>query len=89
MPQFVGMLILHTAQNKIAAVTGSTITAVRDACRQGLLDWSPRLLLAMYACDIQASSMSRSPFKRHITHPIYQPRCLGKFMELWQKDEVG
>jgi hypothetical protein len=39
-------------------VTGSVITTVRDACRNGLLDWSPRLMLAMYACDIQASSES-------------------------------
>ena len=32
------------------------MTAVRDACRNGLLDWSPRLMLAMYSCDIQAAS---------------------------------
>ena len=32
------------------------MTAVRDACRSGLLDWSPRLMLAMYSCDIQAAS---------------------------------
>jgi len=36
-------------------VTGSLISSVRDACRNGLLDWSPRLMLAMYTCDIQAS----------------------------------
>jgi len=40
----------------MAQVTGSVITGVRDACRNGLLDWSPRLMLAMYSCDIQASS---------------------------------
>ncbi|KII86678.1 hypothetical protein PLICRDRAFT_264227 [Plicaturopsis crispa FD-325 SS-3] len=43
-------------QNKIAQVTGSVITGVRDACRNGLLDWSPRLMLAMYTCDIQATA---------------------------------
>ncbi|KAF7299201.1 hypothetical protein MIND_00868800 [Mycena indigotica] len=43
-------------QNRIAQVTGSVISAVRDACRNGLLDWSPRLMLAMYSCDIQAST---------------------------------
>ena len=32
------------------------ITAVTNAIRQGFVDWSPRLLLAMYSCDIQASS---------------------------------
>jgi len=40
----------------MAQVTGSVITGVKDACRNGLLDWSPRLMLAMYSCDIQASS---------------------------------
>jgi ribosome assembly protein 1 len=34
------------------------ISAVQNAIRQGFLDWSPRLMLAMYSCDIQASSMS-------------------------------
>ncbi|KAF9489018.1 P-loop containing nucleoside triphosphate hydrolase protein [Pleurotus eryngii] len=43
-------------QNRMAQVTGSLISAVRDACRNGLLDWSPRLMLAMYSCDIQAST---------------------------------
>ncbi|KAJ7935458.1 P-loop containing nucleoside triphosphate hydrolase protein [Mycena leptocephala] len=43
-------------QNRMAQVTGSVTSAVRDACRNGLLDWSPRLMLAMYSCDIQAST---------------------------------
>ncbi|KAJ6620812.1 translation elongation factor 2 [Mycena sp. CBHHK59/15] len=43
-------------QNRMAQVTGSVISAVRDACKNGLLDWSPRLMLAMYTCDIQAST---------------------------------
>ncbi|WVQ77258.1 hypothetical protein IAR50_006941 [Cryptococcus sp. DSM 104548] len=37
-------------------VGGALISAVRDACRQGMLDWSPRIKLAMYTCDIQAST---------------------------------
>ncbi|KAH8104488.1 translation elongation factor 2 [Cristinia sonorae] len=44
------------SHNRMAQVTGSFISAVRDACRNGLLDWSPRLMLAMYECDIQAST---------------------------------
>ncbi|CAK5284428.1 unnamed protein product [Mycena citricolor] len=43
-------------QNRTAQVTGSVISASREACRNGLLDWSPRLMLAMYSCDIQASA---------------------------------
>ncbi|KAI1789569.1 translation elongation factor 2 [Ganoderma leucocontextum] len=44
------------ASNRMAHLTGSFISAVRDGCRNGLLDWSPRLMLAMYTCDIQAST---------------------------------
>ncbi|KAK7056676.1 Cytoplasmic GTPase/eEF2-like protein (ribosomal biogenesis) [Paramarasmius palmivorus] len=44
------------AQNRMTQVAGSLISAVRDACRSGLLDWSPRLMLAMYSCDIQCST---------------------------------
>ncbi|KAF8579687.1 ribosomal protein S5 domain 2-like protein, partial [Ramaria rubella] len=36
--------------------SGSLISAIKDACRSGFLDWSPRLMLAMYTCDIQAST---------------------------------
>lgn len=43
-------------QNRLSQVTGSVISAARDACRNGLLDWSPRLMLATYSCDIQAST---------------------------------
>ena len=49
-------LMTRAASNRMAHLTGSFISAVRDACRNGLLDWSPRLMLAMYTCDIQASS---------------------------------
>ncbi|KZT56336.1 P-loop containing nucleoside triphosphate hydrolase protein [Calocera cornea HHB12733] len=41
---------------KLPQITGSVITGVREACRTGMLDWSPRLMMAMYACDIQAST---------------------------------
>ncbi|KAJ7202772.1 P-loop containing nucleoside triphosphate hydrolase protein [Mycena pura] len=43
-------------QNRVAQVAGSVLSGVREACRNGLLDWSPRLMLAMYSCDIQAST---------------------------------
>ena len=42
--------------NRMAHLTGSFISTVRDAFKNGMLDWSPRLMLAMYTCDIQASS---------------------------------
>ncbi|KAI5812615.1 putative ribosome biogenesis protein Ria1 [Pyronema omphalodes] len=32
------------------------IPAIQNAIKTGFLDWSPRLLLAMYSCDIQAST---------------------------------
>ncbi|ODQ82805.1 hypothetical protein BABINDRAFT_159307 [Babjeviella inositovora NRRL Y-12698] len=39
-----------------ANVSGRFITATRDAIHQGFLDWSPRIMLAMYLCDIQATA---------------------------------
>ncbi|ORY32585.1 translation elongation factor 2 [Naematelia encephala] len=44
------------ARGKTSAVVGALISSVRDACRAGMLDWSPRIKLAMYTCDIQAST---------------------------------
>ncbi|KAI0689706.1 translation elongation factor 2 [Cytidiella melzeri] len=49
-------LKVEREHNRMQHITGSFISAVRDACRNGLLDWSPRLMLAMYECDIQAST---------------------------------
>lgn len=40
----------------VSQLTSSLIASVRESCRNGLLDWSPRLMLAMYSCDIQATS---------------------------------
>ena len=48
--------ILFTGASKMAQVGGSMITASKETCRLGFLDWSPRLKMAMYSCDIQASS---------------------------------
>ena len=44
------------SHDKFARLTGEVIKTVRDSIRQGFLDWSPRLLLAMYSCEIQAST---------------------------------
>lgn len=44
---------LSDARMKLSQLASTLISSVREACRQGLLDWSPRLMLAMYACDIQ------------------------------------
>ncbi|OZJ03843.1 hypothetical protein BZG36_04304 [Bifiguratus adelaidae] len=43
-------------RSKIGIIQGQVISAMREACRQGFLDWSPRLKLAMYSCDIQATA---------------------------------
>ncbi|KAI8330977.1 hypothetical protein BC941DRAFT_475149 [Chlamydoabsidia padenii] len=42
-------------RSKLGLLQGQVISSMKDACRQGFLDWSPRLLLAMYTCDIQTS----------------------------------
>lgn len=36
-------------------LTGELISSVREAIRGAFLDWSPRILLAMYSCTIQAT----------------------------------
>ncbi|KAI9760879.1 MAG: exosome 3'-_5 exonuclease subunit ski4 (Csl4) [Chaenotheca gracillima] len=46
----------HAARENLGRLTGEVIKTVRDSIRQGFLDWSPRLLLAMYSCEIQAST---------------------------------
>lgn len=47
-----------SSREQLGRLTGEVIKTVRDSIRQGFLDWSPRLLLAMYSCEIQASSMA-------------------------------
>lgn len=37
-------------------ISGRLITLTRDSIHQSFLDWSPRIMLAMYECDIQASA---------------------------------
>ncbi|KAF2651432.1 P-loop containing nucleoside triphosphate hydrolase protein [Lophiostoma macrostomum CBS 122681] len=44
------------APDRMGRLTGEIIRTVRDSIRQGFLDWSPRMLLAMYSCEIQAST---------------------------------
>ncbi|KAI9736918.1 MAG: Cytoplasmic GTPase/eEF2-like protein (ribosomal biogenesis) [Claussenomyces sp. TS43310] len=45
-----------SARDQLGRLTGEVIRTVRECIRQGFLDWSPRLLLAMYSCEIQAST---------------------------------
>ncbi|KAI9894326.1 MAG: Cytoplasmic GTPase/eEF2-like protein (ribosomal biogenesis) [Vezdaea aestivalis] len=45
-----------TGRNDLGRMTGEVIKTVRDSFKQGFLDWSPRILLAMYSCEIQASA---------------------------------
>ena len=45
-----------SSREMLGRLTGEIIKIVRDSIRQAFLDWSPRLLLAMYSCEIQASS---------------------------------
>ena len=47
-----------SARDKLGRLTGEVIKSMQQGIKQGFLDWSPRLLLAMYSCEIQASSKS-------------------------------
>lgn len=44
------------ARENIGRLTGEVIKTVQQSIHKGFLDWSPRLMLAMYSCEIQASS---------------------------------
>lgn len=52
-------------------LTGEAIRIVRESVSQGFLDWSPRILLAMYSCEIQASSKAVPIFIVVILATIY------------------
>ncbi|KAI7872992.1 P-loop containing nucleoside triphosphate hydrolase protein [Spinellus fusiger] len=43
-------------KSRLGHIQGQIISVMKEACRQSFLDWSPRLWLAMYTCDIQASA---------------------------------
>ncbi len=45
-----------SGSTSLSSVTGPLMSTFRETCKSGLLDWSPRLMLAMYSCDIQAST---------------------------------
>ena len=45
-----------SVSEKVGRSMGEIIKTVRDSIRQGFMDWSPRLLLAMYSVEIQAST---------------------------------
>ncbi|KAJ9477492.1 Ribosome assembly protein 1 [Pseudozyma hubeiensis] len=45
-----------TSSTTLSSVTGPLMSTFRESCKSALLDWSPRLMLAMYSCDIQAST---------------------------------
>lgn len=44
------------ARDQVGRLTGEVIRTVRDSIRLGFLEWSPRIMLAMYSCEIQAST---------------------------------
>ena len=45
-----------SAREQLGRLTGETIKTVRDSIHNGFFDWSPRLMLAMYSVEIQAST---------------------------------
>ncbi|KAF7557329.1 hypothetical protein G7046_g6072 [Stylonectria norvegica] len=45
-----------SARDKLGRITGEIIKTFQSALRSAFLDWSPRLMLAMYTVEIQAST---------------------------------
>lgn len=62
-----------SARDNLGRLTGEVIKTVQQSIKQGFLDWSPRLLLAMYSCEIQASSKC-SPYHASASANVPQPR---------------
>ncbi|GAA5885129.1 hypothetical protein JCM6882_007242 [Rhodosporidiobolus microsporus] len=50
-----GEMDIAAVRSKWSNARGQLISAGQGAFHSGLLDWSPRLQLAMYSCDIQAT----------------------------------
>ncbi|PWN24480.1 hypothetical protein BDZ90DRAFT_235026 [Jaminaea rosea] len=44
--------LIASQRLRLAQVSSSLIAAVRSSCGSALLDWSPRLMLATYECDV-------------------------------------
>ncbi|KAL4920567.1 P-loop containing nucleoside triphosphate hydrolase protein [Aspergillus aurantiobrunneus] len=55
---FLEEILINATEDEIdlGRLTGETIRLVRESISQGFLDWSPRIMLAMYSCEIQAST---------------------------------
>lgn len=45
-----------SARDKLGRLTGEIIKSLQSSVRAAFLDWSPRLMLAMYSVEIQAST---------------------------------
>ncbi|KAF7545731.1 hypothetical protein G7Z17_g8962 [Cylindrodendrum hubeiense] len=45
-----------SARDNVGRLTGELIKTFQSALRAGFLDWSPRIMLAMYSVEIQAST---------------------------------
>jgi ribosome assembly protein 1 len=56
--------------------SGQVIGAVRDAMKEGFLQWSPRIMLAVYNVDIQASSTPPLTLKEDVTN--FTAEVLGR-----------
>jgi hypothetical protein len=66
-----------SAREKLGRLTGEVIKTVQSSIHQGFKDWSPRLMLAMYSCEIQASSKhpsTRQPFGSYLTNLLHNSR---------------
>lgn len=66
-----------SGRENLGRLTGEVIKTVQQSIHKGFLDWSPRLMLAMYSCEIQASSKLYSllaPTTTSLPH-VYHPKC--------------
>ena len=58
-----------SARDRLGRLTGEVIKTVQQSIHKGFLDWSPRVMLAMYSVEIQASSTSLLFLPPTLTQP--------------------
>ncbi len=58
-----------TTRVDLPRLTGETIRTLSASLHAGFMDWSPRLMLAMYSCEIQASGTQQPQLNPLLPQP--------------------
>lgn len=76
-----------SALDRLGRLTGEVIKTVQQSIHKAFLDWSPRIMLAMYSCEIQASSTCSS-YPSFPPSPCFRSRSSSKRLTATTTAEV-